>query len=99
MPFCPVPRPSLLRTPGHLPSGLARQQRLRVGALGGKGLSTFFLVLKLLFSWQSERNQTPTLFLHETKGNPTDLLLPVGQTSRKAGSISVSHFPHVGKIP
>lgn len=71
MPFCPVARPSLLRTPGHLPYGLARQQCLWMDALGGNGQSTFFLVLKFLFPWQSERKQTSTLFLPQRKGNPT----------------------------
>lgn len=79
MPFCPVPRPFLLRTPGDLPSGLARQQCLWVDALRKNGLRAFFLVLKLLFSWQSKRNQTPMLFPHQRKGSPTYLLLPVAQ--------------------
>lgn len=49
--FCPVLRPSLLQTPGRLPSGLARQQCLSVDVLKGNGLSTFFQVLKFLLSW------------------------------------------------
>lgn len=69
--FCPVLRPSLLQTPGRLPSGLARQQCLSVDVLKGNGLSTFFQVLKFLLSWKWERNQTPMLFSYQRKGNPT----------------------------
>lgn len=73
MPFCPVPRLSLLRTPGHLPSGLARQKHLQMDALRGNRLSTFFPNLKFLFPWGREvrgkgegEREKPNLYIIST---------------------------------